>query len=111
MWSPICGALFLCYPVNRRGINRELEERRKMEVCIVTDINRPDPNLINEYIYSTKEVAEKIGIKDVTVRKYSQALEKHGYQIFKDGNDRKFYERDIEVLKRLSAGVFENNKS
>ncbi|KZD70938.1 hypothetical protein B4088_0994 [Bacillus cereus] len=29
MWSPICGALFLCYPVNRRGINRELEERRK----------------------------------------------------------------------------------
>lgn len=81
-----------------------------MEVCIVTDINRPDPNLINEYIYSTKEVAEKIGIKDVTVRKYSQALEKHGYQIFKDGNDRKFYERDIEVLKRLSAGVFENNK-
>ncbi|KZD70937.1 hypothetical protein [Bacillus cereus] len=76
----------------------------------MTDINRPDPNLINEYIYSTKEVAEKIGIKDVTVRKYSQALEKHGYQIFKDGNDRKFYERDIEVLKRLSAGVFENNK-
>ncbi|HDX9701729.1 TPA: hypothetical protein ROY42_005652 [Bacillus thuringiensis] len=76
----------------------------------MTDLNRPNADSINEYIYSTKEVAELIGIKDVTVRKYSQALEKHGYEIFKDGNDRKFFERDIEVLKKLSVGVFEKNK-
>ena len=55
----------------------------------------------NERAYSTKEVAETVGIATPTVRKYSQILEKSGYEFLKDGDRRIFVQSDIEVLIAL----------
>ena len=55
----------------------------------------------NERAYSTKEVAETVGIATPTVRKYSQILEKNGYEFLKDGDRRIFVQSDIDVLIAL----------
>lgn len=55
----------------------------------------------NERAYSTKEVAETVGIATPTVRKYSQILEKNGYAFLKDGDRRIFVQSDIDVLIAL----------
>lgn len=55
----------------------------------------------NERAYSTKEVAEKVEIATPTVRKYSQILEKSGYEFLKDGDRRIFVQSDIESLIAL----------
>ncbi|MFZ3578925.1 hypothetical protein [Virgibacillus sp. DJP39] len=52
----------------------------------------------NERSYSTKEVAEEVGIATPTVRKYGQILERNGYEFFKDGDRRIFVRSDIESL-------------
>ena len=55
----------------------------------------------NEQAFSSKEVAEELGIATPTVRKYSQILEKSGYEFLKDGDRRIFVQSDIEVLIAL----------
>ncbi|MCS0542999.1 hypothetical protein NXY55_23770, partial [Aeromonas veronii] len=55
----------------------------------------------NEQAYSSKEVAEKVGIATPTVRKYAQILEQNGYEFLKDGDRRIFVHSDIEVLIAL----------
>ncbi len=55
----------------------------------------------NEQAYSSKEVAEKVGIATPTVRKYGQILEQNGYEFLKDGDRRIFVQSDIEVLIAL----------
>ncbi|MFD1780778.1 hypothetical protein ACFSFW_19110 [Fredinandcohnia salidurans] len=55
----------------------------------------------NEQAYSSKEVAEKVGIATPTVRKYGQILEQNGYEFLKDGDRRIFVHSDIEVLIAL----------
>ncbi|MCM3620206.1 hypothetical protein M3936_21855 [Sutcliffiella horikoshii] len=55
----------------------------------------------NERAYSTKEVAEEVGIATPTVRKYGQILERNGYEFLKDGDRRIFVETDIEALIAL----------
>ncbi len=55
----------------------------------------------NERAYSTKEVAEEVGIATPTVRKYGQILERNGYEFLKDGDRRIFVESDIEALIAL----------
>ncbi|MCQ6280043.1 winged helix-turn-helix domain-containing protein [Bacillus sp. EB600] len=55
----------------------------------------------NERAYSSKEVAEEVGIATPTVRKYSQILEKNGYEFLKDGDRRIFVQSDIETLIAL----------
>lgn len=55
----------------------------------------------NEHAYSTKEVAEKVGIATPTVRKYSQILEKNGYEFLKEGDRRIFVQSDIDALIAL----------
>ncbi|MCC3359593.1 hypothetical protein [Bacillus sp. REN16] len=55
----------------------------------------------NEQAFSTKEVAEKVGIATPTVRKYGQILEHNGYEFLKDGDRRIFVHSDIEVLIAL----------
>lgn len=55
----------------------------------------------NERAYSTKEVAEEVGIATPTVRKYGQILERNGYEFLKDGDRRIFVETDIEALVAL----------
>ena len=54
-------------------------------------------------VYSSKEVAKRLSIEPVTVRKYSQMLEEHGYSFKKDEkNWRQYIEEDIRFLEYLS---------
>jgi hypothetical protein len=55
----------------------------------------------NERAYSSKEVAEEVGIATPTVRKYGQILERNGYEFLKDGERRIFVQSDIESLIAL----------
>ncbi|WP_028782005.1 hypothetical protein [Thalassobacillus devorans] len=52
----------------------------------------------NERAYTTKEVAEEVGIATPTVRKYGQILERNGYEFFKDGDRRIFVKTDVDAL-------------
>lgn len=55
----------------------------------------------NERAFSSKEVAEELGIATPTVRKYGQILERNGYEFLKDGDRRIFVKSDISVLIAL----------
>lgn len=55
----------------------------------------------NERAYSSKEVAEEVGIATPTVRKYGQILERNGYEFLKDGDRRIFVQSDIGALIAL----------
>ncbi|WP_404445745.1 hypothetical protein LG307_19985 [Sutcliffiella horikoshii] len=55
----------------------------------------------HERAYSTKEVAEEVGIATPTVRKYGQILERNGYEFLKDGDRRIFVESDVKALVAL----------
>lgn len=55
----------------------------------------------NERAFSTKEVAEEVGIATPTVRKYGQILERNGYVFLKDGDRRIFVQSDIGALMAL----------
>lgn len=56
----------------------------------------------HEKYYSSKEVADRLSIQPVTVRKYSQLLEDKGYIFNRDEKDwRKYTENDLQALKHL----------
>ncbi|KKK36235.1 hypothetical protein WQ57_20265 [Mesobacillus campisalis] len=55
----------------------------------------------NERAFSSKEVAEEVGIATPTVRKYGQILERNGYEFLKDGDRRIFVQSDIAALIAL----------
>ncbi|MFD1019477.1 helix-turn-helix domain-containing protein [Thalassobacillus hwangdonensis] len=55
----------------------------------------------NERAFSTKEVAEEMGIATATVRRYGQILEQNGFEFFKDGPRRIFVRSDIDALIEL----------
>ncbi|WP_349409273.1 hypothetical protein [Pseudalkalibacillus sp. SCS-8] len=55
----------------------------------------------NERAFTTKEVAEEVGIATPTVRKYGQILERNGYEFLKDGDRRIFVQTDIIALIAL----------
>ena len=55
----------------------------------------------NEQAFSSKEVAEELGIATPTVRKYGQILERNGYDFLKDGDRRIFVQSDIKALIAL----------
>ena len=55
----------------------------------------------NEQAFSSKEVAETVGIATPTVRKYGQILERNGYDFLKDGDRRIFVQSDIKALIAL----------
>ncbi|MEH7252098.1 hypothetical protein V7111_08235 [Neobacillus niacini] len=55
----------------------------------------------NERAFSSKEVAEEVGIATPTVRKYGQILERNGYVFLKDGDRRIFVQSDIGALIAL----------
>lgn len=53
---------------------------------------------------SSKDVAKRLSIQPVTVRKYSQMLEDKGYSFKKDKNDWRLYsEEDISYLQYISS--------
>ena len=56
---------------------------------------------MNERAFSSKEVAEEVGIATPTVRKYGQILERNGYEFLKDGDRRIFVQSDIVALIAL----------
>jgi len=50
--------------------------------------------------YSTKDIANIVGIATPTVRKYAQALEKAGYTFIKnDQGFRIFSDKDIQIFE------------
>ena len=53
-------------------------------------------------IYSSKDVAKRLSVESVTVRKYAQMLEEQGYEFKRDNNNwRQYSEDDIEYLKHI----------
>ena len=56
----------------------------------------------NTKIHSSKDVAKRLSIQPVTVRKYSQMLEEQGFSFEKDNNGwRQYSEDDIKYLEYL----------
>ncbi|WP_256816830.1 DUF3967 domain-containing protein [Cytobacillus sp. Bac17] len=56
----------------------------------------------NDLYYSSKDVAKRLSIEPVTVRKYSQMLEEQGYTFKKDDkNWRQYSEDDIHFLEYI----------
>lgn len=54
-------------------------------------------------VYSSKQVAERLSVQPVTVRKYAQMLEEQGYSFTKDAKGWRLYsEDDITSLQYLS---------
>lgn len=53
------------------------------------------------FIYSSKEISEKVGIQTPTVRKYGQLLESYGYVFEKNGKRRNFTDRDIVAMRKM----------
>ena len=81
-----------CKYIKKLSVKIDLIER---EIQLRNDIQS------TERAFSTKEVAEKVGIATPTVRKYSQILERNGYEFLKDGDRRIFVQSDIEALIAL----------
>ena len=58
----------------------------------------------NTILASVGETATLVGLKETTVRKYSQLLEKHGYVIHKNEfGHRGYVDRDVLVLKKIKS--------
>ncbi|WP_110114969.1 DUF3967 domain-containing protein [Bacillus sp. CGMCC 1.16541] len=56
----------------------------------------------NDLYYLSKDVAKRLSIEPVTVRKYSQMLEEQGYSFKKDEkNWRQYSEDDVHFLKYI----------
>lgn len=52
--------------------------------------------------YSSKDVAKRLSVEPVTIRKYSQMLEEQGYSFKKDNNNwRQYSEEDIVFLEYI----------
>lgn len=52
--------------------------------------------------YSSKDVAKRLSVEPVTIRKYSQMLEEQGYSFKKDNNNwRQYSEDDIVFLEYI----------
>lgn len=57
-----------------------------------------------ERLYWTREVAELLDMKEVTVRKYARLLEKYDYDFQRNEQDQRgFFERDVMIMKRIQA--------
>lgn len=57
-----------------------------------------------EIRYTTKDIADKLGIQAVTVRKYALALEKAGYSIDRsDGKNRSYNATDVMAFQYMQS--------
>lgn len=60
--------------------------------------------MVNEKTYTTSEVAKRINISPVTVRKYAQLLEEKGYVYTRDHKGwRQFTNQDLGALEHIST--------
>lgn len=56
-------------------------------------------------VYSPKEIADLLGIKTATLRKYSIMLEERGYNIHRNSQNHRYYhDKDIITLRRVIKG-------
>lgn len=56
-------------------------------------------------VYSPAEVADLLGIKQPTLRKYSIMLEERGYNISRNSQNHRYYtDKDIITLRRIITG-------
>lgn len=71
---------------------------RKGGVCdvshdAVTDIQN---------VYWTREVAELLGVKEGTIRKYARLLEDRGYNFHRNDHDQRgFFDKDVIILRKI----------
>lgn len=57
-----------------------------------------------EHIYTTKDIADMLGVEPVTVRKYAQALEHAGYNVARiNGKDRRYTDEDVMTLRYMQT--------
>lgn len=61
--------------------------------------------------YSSKEVAERLSIQPVTVRKYSQMLENQGFEFIRDDKGWRFYSDDNIVSMQYIVNMKAAGKS
>lgn len=55
-----------------------------------------------EQRYTTRDIADMLGVEAVTVRKYALALEKYGFSVYRsDGKNRSFSEQDVMAFRQL----------
>lgn len=79
---------------------------RKGGVCdvshdAVTDIQN---------VYWTREVAELLGVKEGTIRKYARLLEDRGYNFHRNDHDQRgFFDKDVIILRKIQE--LSKNKS
>lgn len=53
-------------------------------------------------VYSPHEIAELLGVKDSTLRKYSILLEEHGYEFQRNKQNQRWYnDKDVIALRKL----------
>lgn len=66
---------------------------------------RPSPRAYEsatEYVFSSREVAEAIGVTTSTIRKYSMTLESNEYDILRDEHKRRMYtDADVTLLRAM----------
>ncbi|OLR23691.1 MerR family transcriptional regulator [Bacillus cereus] len=61
-------------------------------------------------VYWTREVAELLGVKDGTIRKYARLLEERGYNFHRNDHDQRgFFDKDVMILKKIQE--LSKNKS
>lgn len=69
------------------------------------EANRPSPRpheTAAEYVFTSQEVAEAIGVTTSTIRKYSMTLESNEYDIMRDEHKRRMYtDADITLLRAM----------
>ncbi|PGK33348.1 DNA-binding protein [Bacillus thuringiensis] len=57
---------------------------------------------LTQKIYNAGDVAQLLEVKDSTVRKYAQTLEKAGYKFYKNENGyRGYYDKDVIAMRHL----------
>ncbi|WP_144508765.1 MerR family transcriptional regulator [Bacillus mycoides] len=61
-------------------------------------------------VYWTREVAELLGVKEGTIRKYARLLEERGYNFHRNDHDQRgFFDKDVMILKKIQE--LSKNKS
>ncbi|MCU5667631.1 MerR family transcriptional regulator [Bacillus cereus] len=53
-------------------------------------------------VYWTREVAELLGVKEGTIRKYARLLEDRGYNFHRNDHDQRgFFDKDVIILRKI----------
>lgn len=82
----------------------EKKEMRILRTNVMCEVNDMDDINDFEIRYTTKDIADKLGVEAVTVRKYALALEKAGYSIDRsNGKDRSYNATDVMAFQYMQS--------